>query len=201
MGDPGRPDDLLAELRAEGVAEIRGTMLVSSLRAVEERGLAEAYRRRLPAAHLERIRRLSALAWYPMELADAHYGAIAALIEDEAEQVRIGRETAARVQGTFLGTLLRSLAVTGVVTPHRALTLAPKLLGRSLRGVGIRAERTGPQGAVVRVEGLQLLRLSYCRNTFRGWFEEGLGLVAKRVETRAEPLGEHAVAFTLRWGA
>ena len=91
------------------------------------------------------------------------------------------------------------MAVTGMVTPHRAFTLAPKLIGRNLRGVSVAAYRTGVDSALVRVEGLEILRHAFCRHTLRGWLEHGIESIAARAETRVEVRADDAVALRVSW--
>ncbi|MEO0325305.1 MAG: hypothetical protein AAF447_20275 [Myxococcota bacterium] len=199
-GEADARGTLLVQRIGSGEPMIRGTLVVSSRRVVEERGLLSAYRDRLGGQHGTELAAPGALRWYGMDVAETHYAILDALISEPNEQRAIGREVARRVQGRFLRMLVRRMAVSGLVTPARMLRAAPTLLDRGLRGVTMRIQLSGERRATVELAKLPLLRHSYCRNTFRGWFEAGLSGVCQGLRTHEAHVPYNASCrFEVAW--
>ena len=131
---------------------LRGTVLASSLSAIEGLGMRDDYFATLAPEHHDAIRGLVVNDWIPMALALAHYGALETMgLAGEVARDN-GRKVADRVQKSYLATLVRALGV-GItpwsvwISPARAL-LCGSVYRRMKRMDGREdAERPGSVGA------------------------------------------------------
>jgi hypothetical protein len=114
-----------------------------------------------------------------MELGMAHYEACDALSLPESEQMAIGKEVGLKIQGTFLGTMLK-LAKGAGVTPWLCLGQYQRLYDRLLTGGGIVVTKVGPKEARLECHNLPLSRIAYFRTAFRGVNEASCELFCTR---------------------
>ncbi|AKF05954.1 hypothetical protein [Sandaracinus amylolyticus] len=183
-------------------SHLRGTVLANSMRQVEERGVADAYWATLAAEHVKAMRELVATSWVPVEVALAHYQAMSVLIPDAAEQVAIGRESAARVQNAYIETLLRAMRASGAgVSMELVLAQAQKVFDRVMIGGSAAVYKTGMKDARIECLGTRMVQAPYFRNGWQGWFESSLGLVTRRVFLKQIPemLNAEHMAFAVSW--
>jgi hypothetical protein len=149
------------------VKSVRSTLLVSSLRSVRDRSLFDRYLELLPQRYHDTVRSVIAGVWLPIDLGIAHYEACGALGFSTAEQIAIGREVGAKIQGTLIGTMLRMSTSAGM-TPWVVLTQYQKLWDRLLIGGGVVVTKLGPKEASVELVSMPLSRIPYFRCAFRG---------------------------------
>ena len=161
--------------RLEPVSQIRSTVLTTSLKAIRERGHGDRYLALLPERHHETVRACFAGAWLPIEIGLAHYEACDALGLSLQEEFAIGKEVGLKIQGTFLGTMVKMAKAAGV-TPWLCLSKYQRLYDRLFVGGGVIVTRLGPKEA--RIEGLKLplARIPYFREAFRGLNEASVEL-------------------------
>lgn len=180
---------------------VRGTLLVSSLASARALGLEAQYFAALPPQRQDAIRSILATDWVPMDVAVDHYGAMDSLGLAPAKIAEMGRQTAMRIQGTYLKTIAMSLRVAGAVDPASILARTPALLERSFRGGTVAAWRTGPKDARCELLGIPALRSAYMRTGWLGAFEAGLEMVARKVHVaEIEKLRTPtSVAFSISW--
>jgi hypothetical protein len=153
--------------RIPPVTRVRSTLLVSSIRSLAARNLFERYLTRLSPEHHETVRTLIAGTWLPIDLAMAHYEACDSIGLTASQQVEIGREVGAAIQGTFLGTIVRMARASGI-TPWALFAQYQKLWDRLLVGGGIEVVRDGPKEATLTYVNVPLVRVPYFRVAFRG---------------------------------
>ena len=180
---------------------VRGTLLVSSLASARTLGLEAKYFEALPAARHDAVRAIVATDWVPMDVAIDHYAAMDTLGLAPAKIQEMGRQTAMRIQGTYLKTIATSLRVAGAVDPASILARTPALLERSFKGGTIGVWRTGPKDARCELLGIPALRSEYMRTGWLGAFEVSLELVARKVhvaeiEKMRTPT---SAAFAISW--
>jgi hypothetical protein len=182
------------------VAErIRGTVLASSLSALDALSLTDAYYDALPEEHRKAMRALAVNAWHPMALALVHYGAIESLgLSDEQARAN-GRLVADRVQKTYLATLVRSLGLG--ITPWSFLGRFQSVLDRLIENGSGAVYRMGPKDARVEIHGAPIARFAYVRGGWAGMLEGGLELVSRKVYCRDVSLrGTQTLAsFVVSW--
>ena len=178
---------------------VRGSLLANSRNIVVQRGLEETYEARLSPEHVPTMRSVAVTEWYPIELGLEHYGILCDLIPDFEDQVEIGRQSARRLQLPHVKTLVRAMRVSGAVTPDRALTLTQKVFDRVLKGVDVEITRVGPKDARIHCMGIPLVRHSYFRNSWMGWYEETLGLTARKVYVRRISHDDDQVTYLASW--
>lgn len=119
--------------RLPAVSQVRGTLLLSSLRSIRARGLIDRYMTALPVTRHATMQEMVAGTWIPMDVAVAHYETCERLGLSARDQVEIGREVGASVQGTLLGTLVKMAKGAGA-TPWAIFTQYQKLWDRLLLG-------------------------------------------------------------------
>jgi len=115
-----------------------------------------------------------------MQTGFAHYEAVESLGFTAVDALEIGRKVGDRINGTFLGTMVKMAATAGV-TPWFILSNTGKLYERIFRGGGgISVIKVGPKDAVVEVVGLPLVAVPYFRVAMRGMFQAACELVCRR---------------------
>jgi hypothetical protein len=186
--------------RLRPVAQFRSTMLTTSLKAIRDRGYEGRYLAVLPARYHDDVRACFAGMWLPIELGLAHYDACDALGLSAQEQLAIGKEVGLKIQGTFLGTMVK-LAKAAGVTPWLCLSQYQRLYDRLFVGGGVIVTRLGPKEA--RVEGLRLplSRIPYFRTAFRGLNEASCELFCTKayVEEIKKLCTPESIGLRISW--
>ena len=165
------------------IARVRGTLITSSLNALRSRGHIAAYMRKLPGEHHDAINLVIAGSWIPIALAYAHYRACDALGLPAIDQVSIGIDVAARIHGTFLGTLTK-LATGAGVTPWVGFRQVSRLWVRIVDGGATVMTEIGPKEARIDVTCAPLASIPYWRTAFRGIIQGGCELFSRKAYVR-----------------
>lgn len=147
---------------------VRGTVLLSSLRGLQTRGLYARYLEVLPKEHHDAVLSLTAASWQPIELAIAHYRACEALSLDRLTIEQIGRESGLFVNSTVLGAVARVSRSAGV-TPWLPLENSHKLRSRTWVGSSIAVYKIGPKEACFEWIQLPVAQFAYMRIAFGGF--------------------------------
>ena len=153
--------------RIVNVTQFRSTLLTSSLKSLKDRRLIDKYLSILPEKHHDAVRACIAGVWLPIDLAMAHYESCEALGLPLEEQLAIGQEVGLKIQGTFLGTMLK-LATGAGVTPWLALSQYQRLWDRLMVGGGVVVTKVGPKEARLELINVPLARIPYFRTALRG---------------------------------
>lgn len=157
---------------------LRGTVLASSLAAIEALGLRDDYFATLAPERHDAIRGLVVNDWIPMELALAHYGALETMgLAGEVARDN-GRKVADRVQRSYLATLVRALGVG--ITPWSILPRTQSVLDRLLLGSTVAVTKLGPKDARIEMHGIPIARFAYVRSGWAGMIEGGVDLVCRK---------------------
>ena len=127
----------------EPVTQVRSTLLQSSINSLRTHGHYERYLTVVDPAYREVILGSLAPEWLPVAVAEAHYAACDALRLSPEEMQRIGEEVGDRIQGTFLGTIVKRARMLGL-TPWVLLDHFERLWGRLMVGGGVAVYRTAP---------------------------------------------------------
>lgn len=182
---------------APPVTRVRGTVFSSSLQMVRDEGLYETYLDALPAEHHAAISSLIPTEWLSVELAYAHYQALDLLKLPREKIVKIGRSVGDRVQGGYLGTLVRGARSLGTITPFTVLERLDTLFGRVMEGGDVACFRTGEKDARIEFAGISLAELEYFREGMNGIIAAGVELTTRRVfvETRPGSYGPDSVTY------
>ncbi len=137
--------------------------------------------------------------WLPMSLALAHYGAIEELGLPANQARDNGRRVAARVQTTYLATMIKGLG--GGMTPWTILARAQSVIDRLLRRATVALFQVGPKDARLEIHGARIAAFGYVRGGWAGMIEGGLDLVARKVYCRdMSPRATASVAvYLITW--
>ncbi|MEM1416887.1 MAG: DUF2378 family protein [Myxococcota bacterium] len=181
------------------MTRVRGTLLGSSITALRERGLYEAYLAALGESEREELVTLVPMSWIDIELALTHYRLVDRLVPDPEVQRAIGRSVGTRVQESYLKTLVRSLRVAGVVGPRRLLQRMPSIWSRVFEGGAVGVDQTGPKDVLLRVEGVPLFAVPYFGNACEGVFQVGLELITRKAFVRQVAVSEDALSMGASW--
>ena len=144
--------------------QVRGTVLLSSLRGLRRHGLGDRYLAALEPHYREVIASLTAPTWFPIDVALAHYAACDRLKLDRETIVDIGSGSGLFINETVLSTVAKLSTESGL-TPWFVLSLANKLCARTRIGLSP-ARGFGPKEA--RLEWIQqpVARFPYFRTAF-----------------------------------
>lgn len=183
------------------VTAIRSTLIQSSLNTLRKRGHFERYLRLVSPQHKAALLESLAPEWLPLEVANAHYRACDELGLSTGELLEIGEDVGERIQGTFIGTLVRKARTVGL-TPWVPLGQFERLWGRLIMGGAVGLTRTGPKDCSVDNRMLDLCQYDYFRAAFCGVVASGIKLGAGRAVTvRVSSAGHFAqrCVLTCSW--
>jgi len=185
---------------ARSSARRRRQIRCRALGAFAGGGYGDRYFELLPARHHDAVRTCFAGVWLPIELGLAHYEACDALGLSTLEQFAIGKEVGLKIQGTFLGTMVKLAKRTGV-TPWLCLGQYQRLYDRLFVGGGVIVTRLGPKEARIEGLGLPLSRIPYFRTAFRGLNEASCELFCAKayVKEIAELCTPMSIGFRVSW--
>ena len=177
---------------------VRSTLLQSSLNTLRQRGHFERYLMVMEPRYRESILGSLAPEWLPIDVAMAHYAACDALQMSAGELHEIGEEVGNRIQGTFLGTIVRRARVMGL-TPWIPLAQIGRLWERLFEGGAPALLKVGPKDALIDLRNLRLAQFAYFRAAFCGVLASGIKLGAGRaVQTRVLDLRDPASRLRVR---
>jgi hypothetical protein len=145
------------------VTHVRGTLLVNSLRMLEESGYLAAYLERMSAVERDAVRFTMAASWVPVELAIAHYEACDKLELSDAQMEHAGTVMGARIAETFLAGTLRATRPAGVDAVWLGIEQNHRLWDRLYVGGGSYIVKTGLKDVVAEMRGLPLVASRYFR--------------------------------------
>ena len=173
--------EVIVELPASivPITAVRSTLIQSSLNTLRARGHFDRYLGTLDPNFRESILGSLAPEWLPIDVAMAHYAACDALNMSQTELHEIGEDVGNRIQGTFIGTLVRRARTVGL-TPWIPLGQFGRLWERLIQGGGAGVTRVGPKDVQVDFHLLTLARYAYFRVAFCGVIASGIKLGAGR---------------------
>jgi hypothetical protein len=164
----------------------RSTWLSSSVRALRERRLFDAYLTHLPAEYHDAILNTVVGVWLPTKVAEAHYDACDKLELPAQELVAIGSAVGLHAQGIVFSVAI-NLAKGAGVTPWLLLPRLPEVWYRIWIGGGVAIYKLGPKDARVEIGGWTCARTTYCRVAMRGVLQGLTGLFCERAYVREVP--------------
>jgi hypothetical protein len=180
--------------------EVRGTVLVASLRGLRSRGYGDAYLKLLKPTFHDAIASLTPAVWLPMDLALAHYEACDRLALPPEVIESIGAESGRFVNKTVLTVVARLSQETGL-TPWVALGYSEKLRQRTWVGSGFSVVRLGPKEARLEWAQQPAARYPYFRAAFGAFAGAILGMFARRLHVREIPRGggSMGIKYKISW--
>jgi hypothetical protein len=164
----------------------RSTWITASQATLRERGLFEAYRSALDAAHREALLVVVPGVWLPMDVARAHYAACDSLKLAEDDLVDIGARAMRRANATTLSFITR-LAKNAGVTPWTVLAQTHRIMANTMDDGGVAIAKLGPKDARVEILGYPLAELRYNRVTMRGILQGAIELFCRKAYSREVP--------------
>ncbi len=145
---------------------IRGTVIASSIAALRQHGVYDAYVEQLDRADRGPILESVPGLWLPIATGVAHYEACDRLRLPTTQLIEIGGHAGTRAMRSPLGVAMK-LAKEGGATPWSMLSLSRRFWERSFRGSAIGVFRLGPKEARVELVAWPLARIEYNRVSLR----------------------------------
>jgi hypothetical protein len=169
-----------AESRAKAppATHVRGTVLLSSQRALRARDLFDRYVQQLPPEHRDEMLAMTAAVWLPTDLALVHYRACDALELDRDQIFAIGSEAGLFNIETVLSLLVKLSREVGV-TPFTAFANTNRLLARTWRGGTCAVFKTGLKEFRLEWIGQPAASIPYFRHAFAGFIHGALSLFCR----------------------
>jgi hypothetical protein len=182
------------------VTSVRNTILLSSRRAIETRGLLGAYGAQLDPATKKVLDHLVAGGWSDIGLARAHYEAIDRLNLSTADQLAIGGNVGMNVQNTLFAIMLQKVKGLGL-SPWTGLRQYGRIWDRILVGGGVLVEKYGESDALVSMYGLPLFDVPYFRVALRGVQQRRLASVYSwlHIEVSEVSSNKSTTKFRVTW--
>jgi len=184
--------------RAYGV---RGTVLVTSLRALRTRGLFDQYLLKLDARQRERVMSIAAATWVPFDVALDHYAACNALDLGRSTIEEIGGEAGRFINETVVGVIARRFGREAGATPWLAFGQADRLISRTWQGSAISVTKLGPKEARLEWIGQPLAVFPYFRIAYKGFIHGIMTLFCDVAFVReiAPLCNETSLAYRCSW--
>jgi hypothetical protein len=180
------------------VTAIRSTLITSSLRTLEERGLIDHYFTLLAPEHTATLRGAIAGTWLPVDVAVAHYRACNGLGLSTMEQLEMGRRVGEKIQGTLLGTLV-AVAKQAGVTPWTFLEKLDRLYDRLTVGGGIAVTRVAEKDALIEIYKVPLFETAYFAHAWRGVIQGICDLFCTRAYVKAGRFAGEKMTYVIAW--
>lgn len=182
------------------IVAIRGTVLSSSFGYMRAQGMEADYWNALAPEHHEAIRSMETSSWLPMDVTMAHYDAMVAVFPNALDQRKVGAWVSERVQNRFVGTIIRGMAATGIVTPARLLARVPSVWNRVAQGGAVGVFRIGPRELRLELHAPGFVHHPYVRNSMFGAIAGSMALLGQGVTLRPLPSASAGVAaFAITW--
>ena len=180
---------------------VRTTVLLSSLRSLRTRSLAETYMTHLNPRSRDSIVAISGGQWLPISVAVDHYAACDALHISRSMMREIGEESGLLLNQTVLGVILRLSAGAAGVTPWSAIAQSRTLIERTWRGTSIGVFKVGPKEARIEWVGQPCATSGYFRIAFGGFIQGLLSLFSRKAYVRELPAhcGTTRVGYLCSW--
>lgn len=183
------------------VVSVRSTLIQSSLNTLRLRGHFDRYCALIDPAHKATILETLAPEWLPIATGIAHYAACDGLRLSGQELINVGEDVGTRIQGTFIGTMVRRARTIGL-TPWVLMGQFERLYERLLQGGGVAIYQLGPKDVRIEIHGLPLSRFEYFRMAFCGVISSGIKLgsgraVSVKVSEMRAP--EQRLTFRAAW--
>jgi len=180
---------------------VRGTVLVTSIRALRARNLFEAYSQRLDARQRDRVLNVAAATWVPFDVALSHYAACNALDLTRSTIEEIGGEAGRFINATVVGVIMRRFSREAGAKPWLAFGHADRLISRTWQGSAISVTKLGPKEARVEWVGQPLAVFPYFRIAYKGFIHGILTLFCDVVFVREIPslCTDTALAYRCSW--
>lgn len=184
------------------VTHVRGTLLVNSLRLLEESGHLPTYLELMPKAELDAVRYAVAASWIPISLALTHYQTCDRLGLSDSELERVGTAASTRIAETFLASALRAARPAGMDSVWFGIRYQGRLWDRLYLGGSAVIVKTGPKDLLGEMRGLPLVEARYFRIASMAL---NLGLARLLCKTayikpaRTLTSDPHSLAFALSW--
>jgi hypothetical protein len=179
------------------VTHVRGTLLVASREQMSAVGAYEQYVAALADTTRDQLVGLIAASWVPIELALEHFNAIDRLALPLDVVERATGAVAAKLQGTLLRTVAKTVQASGA-SPLSIVRTVGMLWGRTFKGGSMEVRPTGPKDGVIRLLGSPLLASRYHRTGVRVHVQVAADLFSERAVVREQSYKPAAQELTLR---
>jgi hypothetical protein len=180
--------------------EVRGTLIVSSVTMLRERGLLERYRGAVSPDLRDRILEVTAASWVPVGYIVAHYEACDRFDFTTTELIALGREFTQKLHRPIIEVVLRLAGAAGV-TPWTLAEQLPRIWDRMYRGGSVEATKLGPKEARIDIRGFPCAHIRYSRVAWRGVLLGGTELFSQRAFVAEIPsrCNSTSLAYRVSW--
>ncbi|CAN5159776.1 hypothetical protein BH09MYX1_BH09MYX1_07080 [soil metagenome] len=179
------------------VDAVRGSVVLITIRWIQEHGSGERYRARLPEATRNVFDHAVASDWLSVPHVTEHYRAIESL-EMADDRVRLmGGDVSDSVNGVVVKTIARLAGKAGA-SPSLPLSRSAKLFARSFRGGAAAAYAVSPREVRFEVHGSPFAVWRVHRLTLEGALLHGLLPFARTVRVNEIPPRRTPSSYALR---
>lgn len=180
------------------VTEVKGSMVVASIRGLREEGHYDRYLANLAPALRDVIPFITAGEWVPVGTVIAHYRACEALGLSVSENVRLGDKMATRINSNFVSTIAIIARASGV-TPFTILGFAQRAFGSVFRGGAVRVVAVGEKEARLEMYRNPALSVPWHRNGWCGNVRTNLQPLCKTCRVTVEKFDDANAQYRVVW--
>ena len=180
------------------VTEVKGSMLVASIRGLREEGHYHRYLANLAPQDRELIPFITAGEWVPIGTVLRHYLACDALGLSVSENVRLGDKMATRINSNLVSTIAIIARASGV-TPFTILGFAQRAFGSVFRGGGVRVVAVGEKEARFEMFRNPALSVPWHRNGWCGNLRTNLQPLCKTCRVTVEWFDDANARYRVVW--
>jgi hypothetical protein len=180
---------------------VRGTVLVSSQRSLEARGLSAQYQKTIPAAFRDALTLVVAPSWIPMEVGLAHYWACDRMDLTLTDIQAIGRESGKFIYSATVVTVLRMSAQFGS-TPWAVFGNLNRFSARTWDGgAGFEVRQVAQKEAEIHWHGQPCAVVPYFQHAFGAFLCGCIEPLCRTAYYRMlkPPAGTYSLGYRVSW--
>ena len=166
--------------RGPKVTDVRGGLVLQSLKLLRDVGLYDAYAEALPPEHRETLLEALAASWISAPALVAHFRVVDALVPSDAQLARLGELLGKQIMDSLFASLIRTARSAGAEAGiWLALKQVDRIWNRMYQGGGVAVLQTGPKDAIFEVHGVPVASSRYFRLSHGAFVRASVLMVAR----------------------
>ncbi|HEX6245513.1 MAG TPA: hypothetical protein VFZ61_31535, partial [Polyangiales bacterium] len=199
------PKLLLDHVSARGprVTDVRGSLVLQSLKLLRDAGHYDAYAEALPPEHRETLQQALAASWVSTAALVSHFRVVDSLVPSDAQLARLGELLGKQIMDSLFASLIRTARSAGAEAGiWLALKQVDRIWNRMYQGGGVAVLQTGPKDAIFEVHGMPVATSRYFRLSHGAFVRASVLMVARVCVVKEVPArrpSPESLAISISW--
>lgn len=199
------PKLLLEHVSSRGlkVTDVRGGLVLQSLKLLRDAGHYDAYASALPPEHRDTLLQALAASWVPAPALVAHFRVVDSLVPSDAQLARLGELLGTQIMDSLFASLIRTARSAGAEAGiWLALKQVDRIWNRMYQGGGVAVLQTGPKDAIFEVHGIPVASSRYFRLSHSAFVRAAILMVARVCVVKEVPARRptpESLAISISW--